>query len=274
MRKEEVAGIIDHTILKMDVDYASVKLVCMEAIRFNFAAVVVFPLHIPLCVKLLEDSNVKICAALTWPWGSRTKEIKAFEAIDAISKGADECEVVVNIGALRQKRYDVVEEELVLFRKATHEKIAKVIIETCFLTDEEKVKVCEIAKGIGVDIINTSTDFYSPPTIEDVKLIKEVVGDSLGVKASGSINNAKQAKLMIEAGATRIGTSYGVEIVEGWVEDFPLVKKVITEQEILKANKEGVRNIFLYRGDILTPAASDLARASGIAIFCEGKRLF
>ena len=214
LRLADFARMIDHTYLKIDGGPVEVTRVCLEAEKHGFAAVAVFPTAVPLAAQLLKGTNVKVCAALAFPLGSYPPEIKAAEASDAIVKGATELDMVVNIGAVKAGNWSLVEEELTRFREATRGYIAKLILECCYLTSEEKRKLCILAKDIGLDFVKTSTGFVKGggATVEDVKLMHEVVGSHLGVKAAGGIRTLDQALAMIKAGATRLGTSSGVQL--------------------------------------------------------------
>lgn len=207
---------IDHTILKPEATKEEIKNLCLEAKKHKFAAVCVNPYYVGYCKELLMASNVKVGTVVGFPLGANTKELKAFEALDAINNGADEIDMVINIGALKDKDYSEVKNDIKLVVDIAKDKaIVKVIIETCLLTQDEKVKACELAMESGADFVKTSTGFSTGgATIEDVKLMKSVVGNSLEVKASGGIRDSNRAKDMIEAGATRLGTSSGIKIIE------------------------------------------------------------
>ncbi len=219
MKKEEIARYMDHTLLKAQVDYPNVENLCAEAVRYNFASVAVFPRNIELCANLLKGTGVKIVAALAFPLGGFTPEMKAFEIKDAIARGGEvevEADTVINVGAIKSNNWDIVKKELELMRKAAGNNIAKVILENCFLTKEEKIKACELAKEAGLDFVKTSTGIFDGATVEDVALMKKTVGDALEVKAAGGIRTPEEAKAMVEAGATRLGCSASVQIVENW----------------------------------------------------------
>lgn len=211
-----ILGMIDHTILKPEATKDMVEILCKEAIEHKFAAVCVNPYYVKLCKEILKDSNVKVATVVGFPLGANTKEVKALETIDAIKNGADEIDMVINIGALKAKDYAVVKEDIQAVVEASKDKaIVKVIIESCLLTDEEKIKACELSMEAGAHFVKTSTGFSTGgATIEDVKLMKSVVGDNLEVKASGGVRDLESAKRMIEAGATRLGTSSGVKIAK------------------------------------------------------------
>lgn len=212
----EVLGIIDHTILKPDATEEMIEKLCKEAKEYGFAAVCINPYYVKLCKKLLKDSKVKIATVIGFPLGANTSQTKAFEAKNAIENGCDEVDMVINIAALKSKDYSTVKEDIEAVVEAAKGKaLVKVIIETSFLNNEEKVKVCELAMESGADFVKTSTGFSaSGATVEDVKLMKKVVGDKLGIKASGGIRDLETAKKMIEAGANRLGASSGVNIAK------------------------------------------------------------
>lgn len=211
----EVLNLIDHTLLKPDATSSMIESLCREAIENNFYAVCVNPCFVKFAKDLLKGSNVKVATVIGFPLGANTKEVKAFETEDAIKNGADEVDMVINIGALKNKDYDLVKEDIKSVVEAAKGKIVKVIIETCLLTDDEKKKACELALEAGAHFVKTSTGFSSGgATVEDVKLMKSVVGDKMGIKASGGIRDLETARKMIEAGATRLGTSSGVKIAK------------------------------------------------------------
>ncbi|MDR7870095.1 MAG: deoxyribose-phosphate aldolase [Tissierellaceae bacterium] len=212
-----INSMIDHTLLKPDSSKDAIQVLCNEAIKYKFAAVCVNPYYVSLCKELLRDTEVKIATVIGFPLGANTKDVKAFETMDAINKGATEIDMVINIGALKDKDYQVVKDDIKAVVDACNNRAAvKVIIETCLLTDEEKKIACELALEAGADFVKTSTGFSTGgATVEDVKLMKSVVGDKMEVKASGGIRDFETAKKMIEAGATRLGTSSGIKIVEG-----------------------------------------------------------
>lgn len=212
----EVLGIIDHTILKPDATEEMIEKLCKEAKEYGFAAVCINPYYVSLCKKLLKDSKVKIATVIGFPLGANTSQTKAFEAKNAIENGCDEVDMVINIAALKSKDYFTVKEDIEAVVEAAKGKaLVKVIIETSFLDNEEKVKVCELSMESGADFVKTSTGFSaSGATVEDVKLMKKVVGDKLGIKASGGIRDLETAKKMIEAGANRLGASSGVKIAK------------------------------------------------------------
>lgn len=216
MNKEEVARTIDHTLLGAEVTKAEVKKKCQEAKEYNFASVCTNPDQVALVKKELAGSEVKVCTVIGFPLGVNLTEIKVKEAEAALKEGADEIDMVMKIGALKEGDYDKVEKDIKAVVKAAQTKIVKVIIETCYLTEAEKIKACEIAKKAGADFVKTSTGFGNGgATVEDIVLMRKTVGQKMGVKASGGVHNLKEAQMMLDAGATRIGASSGVEIIEG-----------------------------------------------------------
>jgi len=212
-----IDSMIDHTLLKPDATKKMIDKLCKEAKEYGFAAVCVNPYYVSRAKELLKDTNIKVATVIGFPLGANTKEVKAFETEDAIKNGADEVDMVINIGALKSEEYDVVIDDIKSVVKAANGKaIVKVIIETCLLTKEEKIIACKLAKEAGADYVKTSTGFsIGGATVEDVKLMKEIVGDSLKIKASGGIRDYETAKAMIDAGASRIGASASIKIVEG-----------------------------------------------------------
>lgn len=214
---EQLANMIDHTNLKAFADDAAFEKLCDEAKKYNFKIVAINPAQTVRCKKKLEGSPVHVGAAIGFPLGQTTLECKIFETKDAIEKGADEIDYVINVAELKNKNYDYIKKEMEEIVKICREagKTSKVIFENCYLTDDEKRKVAEIAKEVKPDFIKTSTGFGTGgATVEDVKLMKSVVGDEVKVKAAGGIRDLKTALAMIEAGAERLGTSAGVAIVE------------------------------------------------------------
>ena len=212
----DIAQMIDHSLLKPEVTEEEIKRLCGEGKKYGFASVCVNPIWVSFCVDLLKGASVKICTVSGFPLGANKPEVKAKEAEIAIKEGADEVDMVANIGALRAGDFKLVEEDIKAVRNAIgNEKILKVIIETAVLTDQEKIKATEIIIDCGANFVKTSTGFgYSGATVEDVKLLKKVVGDKIRIKASGGIRDYATALELIKAGATRIGTSAGVQIVE------------------------------------------------------------
>ena len=213
----DISKAIDHTLLKPDASKAGIRKLCNEAALYGFKAVCVNPSHVVLCKELLKGTDVKVATVVGFPLGANTTETKVFETKDSVLKGADEIDMVINIGALKEGDYKLVEDDIKAVVDACRgQAIVKVIIETCLLTDDEKRKVCELSMSAGAHFVKTSTGFSTGgATVEDVALMKSVVGDNLEVKASGGVRDRETAIKMIEAGATRIGTSSGIKIIEG-----------------------------------------------------------
>lgn len=213
----KIEKLIDHTLLKPQSTEEQVKKICDEAKKYNFASVCVNPYYASFVSKELKGTDVKTCVVIGFPLGANTKEVKAFEAKQSIENGAKEVDMVINIGALKDKKYDVVKEDIkAVVDAAKGNAHVKVIIETCLLTDEEKVKACEISKEVGADFVKTSTGFSTGGAKkEDVALMRKTVGENMGVKASGGIHSYEETMEMVEAGATRIGASAGIKIIEG-----------------------------------------------------------
>ena len=206
---------IDHTILKADAKRKDVVRYCEEAKEYDFMSVCVNSCNVKIVKKELEGSDVKVCCVVGFPLGAMATEAKAFEAKYCVDNGADEIDMVINIGALKDENYDYVKKDIEEVVKASNGKVVKVIIETCLLSYEEKKKACELAKEAKADFVKTSTGFSTGgATVEDVKLMKSVVGDKLKVKASGGVRTKEDAMKMIEAGADRIGASSGINIVK------------------------------------------------------------
>ncbi|WHY96004.1 deoxyribose-phosphate aldolase [Peribacillus simplex] len=218
---QNVAGLIDHTLLKADATKEQIKVLCEEAREYNFASVCVNPTWVKYASELLEGSEVKVCTVIGFPLGASTPETKAFETKDAIANGAHEVDMVINIGALKDKDDELVEQDIrAVVAASTGKALSKVIIETSLLTDEEKVRACELAVKAGTDYVKTSTGFSTGgATVEDITLMRKTVGPDIGVKASGGVRNTSDAQKVIEAGATRIGASAGVSIVKGLTAD-------------------------------------------------------
>lgn len=209
-----IAKYIDHTILKPIAQRKDIEQLCREAKEHNFASVCVNPCWVSYASKLLEGSSVKVCTVIGFPLGANDSKVKAFEAKNAIEQGAGEVDMVINISALKAGEYDLVKSDIAAVRAASQGKVLKVIIETSYLTDEEKQKVCQICAECGADFVKTSTGFSSSgATAEDVALMAKAAGANVKVKASGGIRTREDALKMIEAGASRLGTSAGVKIV-------------------------------------------------------------
>ena len=211
-----IASMIDHTLLKQDATGEQIDRLCAEAAEYHFASVCVNPYYVVRCVKNLKGTGVKVCTVVGFPLGATTMETKVFETLQAVASGAEEIDMVINVCALKSGHIRGVEQEIQAMAAAVEGKaILKVIIETCLLTDEEKVLACQIAKRCGADFVKTSTGFSTGgATVEDVALMRRTVGPEMGVKASGGIRDYAKAKAMIDAGATRIGDSAGIAIVE------------------------------------------------------------
>ena len=198
----------DHTILKPDADLMQIKKVVEEAIHYGLASVCVNQYRTKMVAELLNGTDVKTCTVVGFPLGAVSSNVKAFETKQAVEDGADEVDMVINIGAMKDKNYDYVLNDIIAVRNECKGKILKVIIETCLLTDEEKVKACELAKEAKADFVKTSTGFSTGgATVDDVKLMKKVVGNELKVKASGGIRDVETVEKMIAAGTSRLGTS-------------------------------------------------------------------
>ncbi|MCC3862809.1 deoxyribose-phosphate aldolase [Terrisporobacter petrolearius] len=217
MMKQNIANMIDHTVLKAFSSKEDVIKVCKEAKEHGFFSVCINPTHIELAKQELEGSKVKVCTVIGFPLGANTSEVKAFETKDSISKGAHEVDMVINIGALKDKNYDLVYKDIkAVVDAANKEALVKVIIETCYLTDEEKKIACELSVKAGADYVKTSTGFGTGgSTPEDIKLMRDVVGPNVGVKASGGVRTTEDAIKVIDAGASRIGASASISIATG-----------------------------------------------------------
>lgn len=214
----EIAKMIDHTLLKPDATEQEIAQLCFEARKYRFASVCVNPTWVSLCAQLLQGSFVKVCTVIGFPLGATFSETKAFETETAIRQGATEIDMVINIGALKARDLDTVARDIRGVVKAAHARdiLVKVIIETALLTDEEKTIACLIVKEEGADFVKTSTGFAGGgATVHDVELMRRVVGPQMGVKASGGVRTYEDAASMIKAGATRIGASAGVKIIQG-----------------------------------------------------------
>lgn len=208
--------LIDHTALKPNTNKESILKLIAEAKTYDFASVCVNPCWVALAHQELKNTDVKVCTVIGFPLGANTTEIKVFETKDAIEKGAQEIDMVINIAMLKDKEYDYVENEIHQIVEAAKDKaIVKVIIETCLLTDEEKIKACELSQKAGADFVKTSTGFSTGgATVHDIALMRKTVGAEMGVKASGGVHTHEEALAMVEAGATRIGASVGVKLLK------------------------------------------------------------
>lgn len=219
--EQNFARMIDHTLLKAEATKEQIEKLCAEAKQFNFASVCVNPTWVKHSSELLQGSDVLVCTVIGFPLGANTPAVKAFEVKDAIANGANEVDMVINIGALKDKNYDLVQADIAaVVQAAKGSALVKVIIESCLLTDEEKVKACELAVAAGADYVKTSTGFSTGgATAADIALMRKTVGPNLGVKASGGVRSLEDMKSMVEAGATRIGASSGVAIMNGLIAD-------------------------------------------------------
>ncbi|WP_010496343.1 deoxyribose-phosphate aldolase [Paenibacillus elgii] len=218
MTTNEIARLIDHTLLKADASREAVIRLAEEAKQYRFASVCVNPAQVKTAYEVLKDTpDVKVCTVIGFPLGATMPEVKAFEVREAIAAGATEVDMVINIGALKDKQDDVVEQDIrAVVEAAKGKALTKVIIETCLLTDEEKVRACRLAAKAGADFVKTSTGFSTGgATAEDIALMRKTVGPDIGVKASGGVRSLEDVQAMIKAGATRIGSSSGVSIVKG-----------------------------------------------------------
>ena len=207
--------LIDHTLLKQDAQPEQIVKLCDEAKQFDFMSVCVNPAYVPLAAKCLEDSDVKVCTVIGFPLGMNLTKTKVAEAVLAVKQGADEVDMVINVGMLKAGHDDYVREEIREIKQAVgHNIILKVIIETCLLTNDEIVRACKAAKEAGADFVKTSTGFSTGgATVEAVRLMRETVGPEMGVKASGGVRTHEDLIAMVEAGANRIGTSSGAKII-------------------------------------------------------------
>jgi deoxyribose-phosphate aldolase len=214
----KIAGMIDHTLLKPEATSEEIKQLCEEAMEYNFASVCVNPSFVDTCFNIVKSSNVKVCTVIGFPLGATTTGSKIFEADEAVKNGAEELDMVINVGKLKDKNYNYVFNDIkaIVDLAKKHLCVSKVIIETCLLSDEEKVIACLLSKEAGADFVKTSTGFSKGgATVHDVSLMKFVVGDKMQVKASGGVRSYEDAVAMINAGATRLGASAGVKIISG-----------------------------------------------------------
>ncbi len=211
-----IARLVDHTLLKPNATQEEIAKLCEEAKAYCFASVCIPPSYVPLSSRLLAGSGVKVCTVIGFPLGSTTSTVKAVEARDAIAGGAEEIDMVLNIGALKSGNDALVLSDIQAVREATRGRVLKVILETSLLSREEKIRACLLSKKAGADFVKTSTGFGGGgATVEDIQLMRETVGPLMGVKASGGIRSADAAQAMVRAGATRLGTSASVAIVTG-----------------------------------------------------------
>ena len=206
---------IDHTVLKADTPLETVKRICDEAMEYGFASVCINPCHVAYCADYLKDSNVNVCTVIGFPLGANTSAVKAFETKDAIANGADEIDMVMNIGALKDKNYDLVRDDVKAVVEAANGTLVKVILETCLLKEDEIKKACELCVEAKADYVKTSTGFSTRgATIEDVRIMKEAVHGKAKVKAAGGVRTPEDMVKIVAAGADRIGTSAGCSLVK------------------------------------------------------------
>ncbi len=224
MTRNEIASMIDHTCLSACAGEKDIEKLCAEAKKYGFASVCVNPYYVPLASELLNGSGVRVCTVIGFPLGAVSIDDKAGQASIAVDEGADEIDMVINLGLVKDGDFDEVEDEIETvvcaskeFEGSSRTVTVKVILETCYLTDDEIAEVCRRAKSAGADFVKTSTGFGpGGATVHAVELMRKTVGPDMGVKASGGIRTAEDAAAMIKAGASRLGCSAGVEIVEGW----------------------------------------------------------
>ena len=210
----EMNRLIDHTLLKADASISSIEKLCNEALNYHFASVCVNPGFVPLASKLLKGSDVKVCTVIGFPLGATLPKAKQAETLLAVEAGAEEIDMVINVSMAKEHQFDYVENEIRLVKEVCADKILKVILETCLLTDDEIVSCCKAAVNAGADFVKTSTGFSKGgATTHAVKIMRDTVGPNFGVKASGGIHSYEEALDMVNAGANRIGASCGVEIV-------------------------------------------------------------
>ncbi len=210
-----IAKYIDHTLLKPVATQAQILTLCQEAIQHKFKAVCVNPVHVKLAREKLDGTDVNVCTVVGFPLGANLTDVKVYETEKALADGADEIDMVINIGALKDGNDSLVQDEIARISQTAHDAgaICKVILETVLLTDDEKVRACKLAKQAGADFVKTSTGFGSGgATVPDVRLMRQTVGEKMGVKASGGVRTLAVLREMVEVGATRIGTSSGVSI--------------------------------------------------------------
>ena len=206
---------IDHTVLKADTPLETVKRICDEAMEYGFASVCINPCHVAYCADYLKDSDVNVCTVIGFPLGANTSAVKAFETKDAIANGADEIDMVMNIGALKDKNYDLVRDDVKAVVEAANGTLVKVILETCLLTEDEIKKACELCVEAKADYVKTSTGFSTRgATIEDVRIMIEAVHGKAKVKAAGGVRTPEDMVKIVAAGADRIGTSAGCSLVK------------------------------------------------------------
>ncbi len=217
--RKELAKMIDSTSVKATATKDEIQKLCKEAVQYGFGCVCVNPVYAKMAATLLKGSNVKVCSTIAFPFGVTLPEIKALEAVKAVENGAEELDMVINLSVLKTGDYDAVKGDIaavVDVKRLSKEMVVKVIIETAYLTKEEKIIACKLAKGAGADFVKTSTGLFGKgAAVEDVRLLRQTVGEDMGVKAAGGIRTYADAVAMIEAGANRIGTSTAVAIIKG-----------------------------------------------------------
>lgn len=216
VNSNDFAQLIDHTLIKPDVGYQQIENLCKDALEFGFASVCVQPFHVARCAAALKGSPVRVCSVVGFPQGATLTVVKTYEALQVISRGASEVDMVINVGALKANDLQAAQEDIAAVVEACHSRdvICKVIIETVLLSDPEKMNACRLAQAAGADFVKTSTGFNGGgATIADVQLMRQTVGSKMGVKAAGGIRTLEQAQAMIAAGASRIGTSSSVSIM-------------------------------------------------------------
>jgi len=217
--RKELAKLIDSTLVKAVATKSEIEKLCQEAIQYGFKCAVVNPVYVKFAAKLLEDSDIKVCSTIGFPFGVSLPEIKALEAVKAVEDGAEELDMVINLSMLKSGDYEFVKRDIaavVDVKRFSKDVIVKVIIETAYLTMEEKVIACKLAKEAGADFVKTSTGLFGEgATVEDVRLMRQTVGKNMGVKAAGGIRTYADAAAMIEAGANRLGTSTAAAIIKG-----------------------------------------------------------
>jgi deoxyribose-phosphate aldolase len=219
LSREELAKMIDSTNVKATATKEEIERLCKEAIQYGFRCAVVNPFYVGFAAKLLKDSDVKVCSTVGFPFGVSLTEIKALEAVKAVEDGAEELDMVINLSALKSGDYDFVKRDIIAVldaKRLSNELIVKVIIETAYLTKDEKIIACKLVKEAGADFVKTSTGLFEKgATIEDVRLMRRTVGKDIGVKAAGGIRTYADAVAVVKAGANRIGTSTATAIIEG-----------------------------------------------------------
>ena len=214
MNRDEILSMADHTYLKQQATWEDIKVICDDGIKYNTASVCIPPSFVKRAKEYVKD-NLKICTVIGFPNGYNTTDVKVFETENAIKNGADEIDMVINIGDLKDRNYDSILEEINKIKRACNGKLLKVIIETCLLTEEEKIKMCEIVSESDADYIKTSTGFSTAgATVEDIKLFKKYMAEGKGIKAAGGISSFEDAQDFINSGATRLGTSRLVKIMK------------------------------------------------------------